>query len=536
MTSLAVLDELIVSNLGLIEQAVIEPGPGFVVVTGETGAGKTLLLGALRLLSGAQASSQHVGPVGSEARVDGRFVVDDAEVGVGRRVVAAGRSKAYLDGGAVPAGALRERVSPLVEIVGQHDHLSLTSAAGVRLLVDSAVPAVVLRRYREAWTAYAELREEAARAGADPRALERELDMVRFQAAEIADAGFAPGDDQQLATAATRLRNAEGLVEGLAGVDRLLGDDDGIADAVATIVGELQRLARVDTSLAPIADQASEVAVALTELRSGVHAEVSVIEHDPESLQRVEQRLALLGDLKRKYGKDLAEVLSFGDAAVTRIQQLEQVLGDAATLDERVAEALEAVALAGVALGEARRDSAALLGERAVRHLMELGFEAPLVRFDLAPIEPTAHGADSVELVFASDAALDPGPVARVASGGELSRIVLALRLAAGVDDVPVVAFDEVDAGVGGATALALGEKLAALAAGRQVLCVTHLPQVAAFADAHFVVTRTGNTATVHRVHGDERLEELSRMLSGMPESREARAHAAELMARAGRP
>ena len=293
---------------------------------------------------------------------------------------------------------------------------------------------------------------------------------------------------------------------------------------------ELRIAARTDPSLDALAAQAADAAVLLSELHAEIARTAGAIDRDPHALADVETRLARLGDLRRKYGDTLDDILTFGEEAGNRAGELDHLLGRAQELEEEERAALIEVTGAGTELAAARLTAGARLGETAEGHLRDLGFSEPIVRLDVQPADPSPSGADRVGLAFASDAALPPAPVARIASGGELSRLVLALRLAGGAGDAAVVAFDEIDAGIGGATALAMGRKLAALKTTRQVLCVTHLPQVAAFADSHFVVTRVGNRASVRSVRGEERVEELSRMLAGLPGSDKGRDHAAELL------
>jgi DNA repair protein RecN (Recombination protein N) len=255
------------------------------------------------------------------------------------------------------------------------------------------------------------------------------------------------------------------------------------------------------------------------------------LENDPAALEAAEQRAAVIADLRRKYGDTLLDVISYGEEAAAGALRLESLMERADSLAASIADAERSLAAAGAELTAARQRAAGRLTEGAIAHLTELGFRNPVMRIEVAAAEPGPAGCDRVRLLFASDAALEPAPVGRVASGGELSRLVLAISLASGVGEAPVVVFDEVDAGVGGATALAMGRKLADLSLGRQVLVVTHLPQVAAFADTHFVVERAGTEAVVHRVDGEARLAELTRMLGGLPDSERGRSHAAELMA-----
>ncbi len=519
------LDELVVRNLGIIDEARVEPGPGMTVVTGETGTGKTLLLGALRLLVGGTARVEVIGPHGDEARVEGRFVIGDEELAVARRV-AKGRSRAYLDGAIATAAAVEERLGGAVEIVGQHDQLMLTTSSELRRLLDRFVDADVVANYHRAWNELLAVRGMVDAVGGDRRSLERELDLISYQVEEIHAAGFNPGDDGVLDSAVSRLRHVEELAEHLGLARSAIETAD---ESLGAAIGELRRAGHLAPDLMPLVEAAETVAVQLSELGSEARTQHEGLEADPAQLAELEQRAAVLADLRRKYGATLEEVLAFAEQAAGRRDQLTELLDGAAELETRFQDAVRGVDAAGEALRAARFRGAEQVAVAAMEHLRDLGFDDPLVEFDIQASEPTAAGADRITLLFASDRRLTLAPVSRVASGGELSRLVLSLRLAAGATDARTVAFDEVDAGVGGSTALELGRKLAALATERQVLCVTHLPQVAAFADTHLVVERTGTAASVRVVEGEDRLEELSRMLSGLPDSELAKDHAEEL-------
>jgi len=530
------LDELLVSNLGIIEHAHLEPEAGLVVITGETGAGKTLLLGAIRLLLGAQARRDIVGPFGAEATVQARFTLAEGEALLARRVGRQGRSKTYLDGLMVPLHHLEQRTAGVVELVAQHDHLRLTQTAEVRAMLDAALDIdgrSAADDYTSAWNHLAVLREQQTRIGGDRRALERELEMTRHQAEEIAAAGFVAGEDTDLESAAARLRNARGIIEALDIAASALGED-GAEPAVDRALLSLRRAAALDPGLQGLSDQAVDVGSLVAELRSAVASSVADITAAPEELAAVEERLALLGDLRRRYGATLPDVLVFGAAAANRAADLDRLLADADGLEAAIAAAADAVAEAGDRLAAARRRTGQEVAAAAVAHLVDLGFRTPVVLFRSEPTTPGPNGSERMELLFSSDQTLPPAPVSRIASGGELSRLVLALRLAAGTGDATVAVFDEIDAGIGGAVALELGRKLAGLAVTRQVLCVTHLPQIAAFASVHYVVERDGVKATVRRVDGEARVAELTRMLAGMPGSEGGRRHAAELLAAAG--
>ena len=527
------LEELYVENLGIIRSARIEPGPGLVAVTGETGTGKTLLLGALALLRGDAARSDRIGPHGAEARAEGRFTIGPTETVVARRV-AEGKSRAYLDGAMVPAKALAERLDSLVEIVAQHEHVALGQESSVRRLVDGLLDAAGRKAesaYRDAWERLAGLRADRAALGGDPRALARDLDLARHQSGEISAAHLKAGEEDALKTTLGRLRHAGELIESLGSAAMALDDEGGAADSLRSALAQLDGATRIDPALAELATRLRALVTEADELGRDLRGAADAIDHDPGALGAAEERAAVLGGLRRKYGATLDEVIAFGAEATERAARLEQLADRAATIAAEITAAEAAAQQAGEALAGHRRKAGDQLVKAARKHLIALGFRDPILTVDVDAAPPGPNGADRVRLLFASDSGLTPGPVGRVASGGELSRLVLAIRVAAGVADADVVAFDEIDAGVGGSTALAMGELLSRLAQGRQVLVVTHLPQVAAFADAHIAVERVGREAAVRRLEGDERIAEISRMLGGIGESNSGREHAAELLA-----
>lgn len=525
------IDELVAHNLGVIESARIEPSPGLTVITGETGTGKTLLLGALRLLLGGEARSDLVGPFGDEAVAEGRFVTENGEeVGAARRLPRDGRSRAYLDGSIASARALDERIAGLVEIVGQHDHLFSSRPAEVRALVDRCLDPAgkkTLHRYRQAWEQLSDARSARDQLGGDRAALARELDLVTFQSDEIEKAGFEPGDDEELSRRGDRLRHADEIASQLASA---LASLDAGRDQLGEAVAAVRRAGRLDPDLEELSSSLDGAADGLGVLAQDLRTAAEGAEADPSQLEEVEGRLTQLGELRRKYGRTLEEVLEFGREASRRRAELEALLERADAIDEEVAAAERAVADAASGLRTARRQAAGAVVKTSLGHLRDLGFSDPHLEVRIDEGEAGVSGSDAFSLLFASDSRLTPGPVGSVASGGELSRLVLALRLAGGAGGSSTLVFDEIDAGIGGTTALALGRKLAALAAERQVLCVTHLPQLAAFATRHYVVRREENAATAVAVDGSERVEELARMLAGMPESDRGREAAEELL------
>lgn len=524
------LHHLRVANLGVLEDASIDPGPGFTVITGETGAGKTMLLGALRLLTGEKPNTSAVGPFGDEAVAEGLFGDGDRDLGVTRVVPRGGKSRAYLDGTLVAASVLDEKVGVLVEIVGQHDRLLLQRSQSVLGLVDAMLDETGRKTrvgYEDAWARHRSAVEGQRRLGGDRSGLERELDLLRYQANEIDAAGLQPGDDLRMESMASRLRNAESVRENLmAAIDEL----ESLAGGAGQVVSRLRKLTVIDPTIADQVTAAEGLDVVAHDLLTELRGMAESANEDPLALESLEERLTALGTLKRKYGKTLDEVLEFGADASRRASELELLIERASSIDELLERSQAELAGIGAELSEARRAAAREIEDDARSHLTALGLPSATVRLVIETVEPGPSGADRVEILFASDDRLASGPIQEVASGGELSRLMLALRLATRAEGAGTMVFDEIDAGVGGATAIALGRKLADLARTCQVLCVTHLPQVAAHAQTQFVIERAGPRAGVHMVDGDERLTELSRMLAGLPESEHGREAAAELL------
>jgi DNA repair protein RecN (Recombination protein N) len=525
------LDHLRVANLGVLEDAAIDPSPGFTVITGETGAGKTLLLGGLRLILGGKTDSGAVGPFDERAQVDGLFVVDETELGASRVVPREGRSRAHLEGTIVSADTLAERLGSLVEVVGQHDQLSITRPSHLLELLDGVLGKAGLSARGTYVSAWADLQDAISRQrqlGGDQIALARELDLTRYQATEISAARLEVGLDDELEGEVSRLRNVEEIREHLAETARI---SETVGELAGELVSRLRKAAGLDPSLGDMAAEAEGVVATVSELSRDARDSAEGLDDDPRRLEELEERLTAIGDLKRKYGKTLDEVISFGEEASRRAGELESLLDDADRIEARISAAQGEVRERGAALSDARRDAAGTVAGRMMEHLSDLGLAGALVAIDVTGVEPGPSGSDRVVLRFASDSRLEPGDVGSVASGGELSRLVLALRLATRSSATSTLVFDEVDTGIGGKTALAMGSKLAELARSSQVLCVTHLPQVAAHADTHYVVDRpNGDAARVRLVDGDDRVEEITRMLAGLPDSEAGRTAAAELL------
>ena len=529
------LVELGVTDLGVIDGLRLVFGSGMTALTGETGAGKTMLVEAIELLVGGRADAMLVRPGAAEATVEGRFAIDDEEVVLTRVVPRDGRSRAYLNGRLATMATLAEWGERLVDLHGQHAHQSLLSAATQRGALDR-FGSVDLAPLREARAEVARIDAALAELGGDERSRARELDLVRFQVDELERARLSdPDEDERLAVEEDELADALAHRDAAAVAGAALYDDRGAIDALGTAISAVTgRLpfATVEGRLRSIAADLSDAGDELRLLGER-------IDDDPERLRSVRERRQLLHDLRRKYGETLAEVLAFLDEARARLDEIETYETRAAALDAERAAALDRVTAEARVVGAARRAAAPKLASAVERELVELAMTKAKVAVDVAGDDP----GDEIAFLLAANPGAPMLPLSKVASGGELARAMLALRLVLleRRDDTgpPTLVFDEVDAGVGGRAAVAVGHALATLARTRQVLVVTHLPQVAAHADTQVAVTKSSargrTTATAAPLEDADRVIELSRMLSGSPDSSTARDHAAELLEAARR-
>ena len=495
------LVELAVHDLGVIRQVSLLLGPGMTALTGETGAGKTLVVDAIELLMGGRADGTMVAPGAVEAVVEGRFVLggatagepDDEEIVLRRVVPREGRSRAYLNGRLATAAALTEVGRGLVDLHGQHDHQSLLAASVQREALDR-FGAIDLEPRRRARKALAELDSQLAELGGDEREHARELDLLRFQVAELEAAALEdPLEDEELERVEDALSDAvahqEAAQRAVAGLDAETGALDRVGAAVAALDGRRPFEAEVERLRA--------LAAELADVATSVRRQGEAIEDDPERLDEVLTRRQLLAELRRKYGASLAEVVEFRDEAVARLDALERRDEAAARLDQERDAARRELRRAETALGAARRAVAPTLAQQVESHLVELAMPKARLEVELADATVDEAG-DDVRFLLAANPPGPPLPLARVASGGELARSMLALRLVLS-DAPPTLVFDEVDAGVGGTAATAVGRSLASLGDQHQVLVVTHLAQVAAAADAQVEVRKgevDGVTAT----------------------------------------
>jgi DNA repair protein RecN (Recombination protein N) len=529
------LVELAVRDLGVIREARIPLGGGLVALTGETGAGKTMVVEALHLLCGGRPDPARVRPGATEAVVEGLVVAGDEEWVLRRVVPAAGRSRAYVNGELATAAYLAELAGGLIEIHGQHAQQALLTSRAQRDALDrfAGVDPAPLRAARRS---VAELRQRLEELGGDERARAREIDLLRHQLAEIDVVAPVVGEDEDLSVEEDRLADAVAHREAGASAHALLSGDGAAIDLVARSRAELDRRRPYDDLLVRLVSLAEE----LTDVAAEVRDRADGIVWDDERLAAVRARRQLLAELRRKYGDRVEDVLDFAAETRRRLEELTGLDARRAAVEAELATAEAVLARTASRVGEARRRAAAPLAGAVQQVLGELAMGSAVVEVAVDDEAELAGAGGAVELRLAANPGAPLGGLAKVASGGELSRVMLALRLVL-TGGPPTMVFDEVDAGVGGEAATAVGGALARLASGRQVLVVTHLPQVAAFADQQLRVAKhaddvVGTTVTLVEVLDDERrVVELSRMLSGSPDSATAQEHANELLGAAGR-
>jgi DNA repair protein RecN (Recombination protein N) len=553
------LVELHIANLGVIEDVTLDFASGLNVLTGETGAGKTMVVSAVELLLGARADADRVGGGAASALVEGRLVPPpagaeewlgdgDDELVICREVAAeAGRSRARIGGRLAPASALATCVGGVIELHGQSESARLVAPAVQRALLDRAggpVLAAVLDDYRMAYQGWRQASDELEALRDSQRDRLRELDRLRYELGEIDEVAPTDDEDSSLEAELRRLEHAESLVGAAAAGAAAVTGEGGARDTLGAALAALRGEAGVDAELDALLERVAGLAAEAQELGFDLTSYAEELELDPARLEVLRDRHAALVRLTRKYGQaasgqiDVTGVRAYADLARARLSALEGGDVRAGELSAQVTALAANLETAAQRLRDGRRTAGQRLVLAVEEHLADLAMGAARMQVVVEEVAPATHGADRVTFLLTADPGQPALPVGKGASGGERSRVALALRLAlADADDTPVLVFDEVDAGIGGATALAVGRKLAQLARGRQVLCVTHLAQLAAHADAHFVVTKAAGgdrvRATVRRLEEPQRITELSRMLSGSVDSVAAAEHAAEMRANA---
>ncbi len=548
--------ELAVSDLALIDRLRLQLEAGFNALTGETGAGKSLLIDALGLATGARADTSLVRHGADTARVEALFDrVPEPLIAV-REISTGGRSTARLDDETVTAGRLAAATGGLVEIHGQHDQQRLLDEDWQRDLLDAfgghgearAVVAAAVDRWRANSSALAEL-------SMDPREVLRRLEIVEHEAAEVAAAGLRAGEADEITRLLAAAQHSETIASGAATVrETLLGEGDGARERVAQAERELRTLARLDDRWGPLADRLSGLEAELEDVAAEVRDLAGTVDHDPARLAGLEDRLGEIHRLLRRYGDDEALVLAHGERAQAEADRLRGLEDERMQRAREDARLLLETADAAASLSILRTRTAEALGHAVSAVLAELGFPAeafsvamgrrpaarddPAVEVDGDAVAFDASGIDTVVFTFRPNPGEPARPMARIASGGELSRVALAVKqVLADVDATPTLVFDEIDTGIGGRSADPVGRSLWTLARDHQVLCVTHLPQIAAYADAHFRIVkreRAGRTVTeITRLTREERVVELAQMIGGPTGGESAVLSARELLDRA---
>ena len=541
------IDEIHVENVALIHEADLVPGTGLTVLTGETGAGKTALLSALKFLMGERADSSAVREGSEGALVEGRLFAgahDEQGFVAQRRVGPDGRSRARVDGAMASVRELSERVSPLIDLCGQHEHQRLFDASSHVDMVDAwagAGVAAALEAYRTALAAAQEAARELARVEEASRTQGSRLEEARFAYERICDVDPKPGEYEELEERLPRFEHAEALAGCAHEAAEALSGEGGSLDALNAAISELSRMGRVDAKLAEFADELTGAAITLEDAAAELRRYRDSVDFDPAELAQAQERFSAFKGLLRQWGPRMEDVFARRDEAA----ELLSLVDDA---DARVRRAREARDAAEDALARAARDLTKRRNTAAPRFCREVGKQ--MARLEMGRAELvwdsrelprerwTAQGPCACELLYRSGAGLTPRPLRRIASGGELSRVMLAAKVVLGESDaVDTLVFDEVDAGVGGATARSLAQVLADLARTHQVIVVTHLAQVAVQGSVHYVVRRSDDgdmpETRLVRVEGSDRVTEVARLLSG-DASDESLAHARQLLSEAG--
>lgn len=518
------LTELAVENLGVIQRLNLVLGPGMTALTGETGAGKTLVVTAVDLLLGGRADSSLVRFGADEAIVEGRFDHQGEEVVLRRVVPAEGRARAYVDGRLASAATLSELGREMVDLHGQHEHQSLLRRVHQRAALDRFGD-VDLAPFMEARAALADLNRRRAELGGDERSRAREIELCRFQLAELDGAGLEnPDEEDALKSEEAVLADAVTSRDAARQAAMSLGADGAVGAGLAQLAAALESWPPLESQHERLVNLVAEVGDLSTELRRAAES----IDENPARLAEVRQRREFLVDLRRKYGETVAEVMDFHRDLSDRLAELEDFDRLAKDLDGELDRCTAAVDETGAAVGGARRQAAQTLGKEVTVNLRELALPRAEVQ-----VEVGDDPGDDVDILLSANSGAPGLPLASAASGGELARVMLALRLVVSAGP-PVLVFDEVDAGIGGQVAQTVGRSLSRLTADHQVLVVTHLPQVAACADQQVSIVKHDDgasaTVTAEPLDGEDRVIELSRMLSGSPDSQSAHRHATELL------
>lgn len=566
------LTEISIRNLGVIEHTQVELSPGLTVLTGETGAGKTMVVTGLRLLAGGRADASRVRSSAQKAEVEGIFntdlmpetvqshlaqLVDDSggqadepgEYITARTVSANGRSRAYLGGRSVPAATLSDFSEQLLTIHGQNDQLRLLGADQQREVLDNYVPAIapLLTEYKEVYARWKRLAKDFKKRTESTRELAREVDQLTLAINEIAQIDPQADEDEELASAIRRMQDADALREAAATALTAIDGSESMGqysedEPASLLIGRASDAltSSEDSALKDLGSELTEISSRLGSITSELGSYLADLSVDPAELDHMLSRQQDLRILIRKYGASINDVLNYKEEAEKRLSSIDTSSESIEELKKQLVAAEADLKKAAIALSKARRQAAKSLGDAVTDELRNLAMPKARIEVAVSGADPGPFGIDVVELRLAPNEGSPAKPLASAASGGELSRVMLALEvIASGNISGATFVFDEVDAGVGGRAAVEIGRRLARLAVDNQVLVVTHLPQVAAYADTHIHVAKDVGDVTVtsgvSTLSDDQRVEELARMLAGLDDTETGRAHATELLQRARR-
>ncbi|MCG7246997.1 DNA repair protein RecN [Corynebacterium simulans] len=544
------LVDITIEDLGVIERSAAEFAEGLTVLTGETGAGKTMVVTGLRLLAGGRADASRVRDGAQKAAVEGRFATgraaaaevvesvggvadENGEYIASRTVSAAGRSRAYLGGRAVPAATLGDFSSHVLTVHGQNDQLRLLAPEQQLAAVDRSEPAIakVRETYTEAFRTWRDLAKDYKRRTESRRELAQEVDRLQFAINEIGEVAPEPGEDTELVTLIQRLQDVDTLREAAAtALSAVDGDDSfGEAEAASALLGRASTalVGSSDKELAALGERLSDITSQVSDIAAELGTYLESLPADPNLLEESLRRQQDLKQLTRKYAADIDGVLAWRDAAAEKLDSMDTSAEVLEELKAKVMEAEKQMVAKASALTKARKKAAKNLSMQVTEEIHGLAMPNSALNVEIREAKYSKTGADEVEFQ------LNGKPLAGAASGGELSRVMLALEVVLADGDGATMVFDEVDAGVGGRAAVEIGRRLARLATSNQVIVVTHLPQVAAYADSHLHVSKEKFTSGVSDLSASERVEELARMLAGLDDTETGRAHAQELFDRA---
>ena len=540
----AVLNLLQIKNLALVEELEWQMAPGFIAVTGETGAGKSIIIGALQLLLGERADKSLIRTGADLCTVEAAFSGDDlqklnprlieagiepceGELIIKRTLSTSGANRQFINGSPTTLSILKNLGDDLVDLHGPHDHQSLLAPEKQLELLDSFARAgEQLDEYRKHYRQLQTLIAEHTALNTAETAREQELDLLRHQISEISSANLVAGEEEEIESRYKLAANSKRLIELASAIANKLSEaDDSVLSQLAETQRLLRELERIDNSISRFSSAHATAVVELSEIARSLSQYAEKLDLDPAQLVALEQRVSLFETLKRKYGGSIADVIEFGKRAAERMRRIEGRDAELERLSAEIEKVRGQMSRAGEALRKLRTKVAPKLSETIRKNLVDLGFRQSEFEAKLSALdEPRASGFDSVELLFSPNPGEPLKPLRAIASTGEISRLMLAIKSAlAAQDAIPLLVFDEIDTNVGGEIAHAVGAKMQTLGHNHQVICITHLPQVAATASSHFVVTKEvahgRSYSQLREVSGKGRREEIARMLGGKSES-----------------